>query len=235
MKYDHFAKGIKESRYVTFTQEDALKLLKIDPSDRKLTNSVRCQITNWCGSGRLIRLRKGIYTLPRWMQMEVPREIIALNVFPDGAISGLGALAYWGLVPRQVDGPTVVSPHAPARDTVIKTEYGIMRFQRIPEGHLWGCVQRRINGQWSYAIACPEKALLDQLWLMGQNVLPEHLDALRLQPSSKFNFNKFERYIEDYKSKRVSEAAKRVLSYLRPVEGSAVSIQEATDKSMGGV
>ncbi|NCO38805.1 MAG: hypothetical protein GW892_08880, partial [Armatimonadetes bacterium] len=75
---------------------------------------VRLQLSRWVKAGRLLQLRRGIYTLaPAWRKVE-PHPFLVANKLQRGSYVSLqSALAFHGVIPEHVPVVTSVGPGRP--------------------------------------------------------------------------------------------------------------------------
>jgi len=145
----------------------------VDPAD------VRRQLSRWTRAGRVIQLRRGLYTLAAPYQQIYPHPfLIANSLLPGSYVSLQSALAYYGLIPEYVPQTLSVSTLRPSR---WYNPLGEFRFQHLAPHFFFGYQQINLaTGQDSF-IALPEKALLDLVHLTPDGDDPAYLAGLRLQ------------------------------------------------------
>jgi hypothetical protein len=82
----------------------------VNPAD------LRCQLSRWTKAGRLIQLRRGVYTLaPPYQKIKPHPFLIANRLLPASYVSLQSALDYYGLIPDVAHGVTSVTTKRPHR------------------------------------------------------------------------------------------------------------------------
>ena len=145
----------------------------VDPAD------VRRQLSRWTRSGRVIQLRRGLYTLAAPYQQTAPHPfLIANSLLPGSYVSLQSALAYYGLIPEYVPQTLSVSTLRPSR---WRNPLGEFRFQHLAPHFFFGYQQVTLAPGQEAFVAFPEKALLDLVHLTPNGDGPHYLAGLRLQ------------------------------------------------------
>ena len=145
----------------------------VDPTD------VRRQLSRWVKAGRVIQLRRGLYTLAEPYQQAHPHPFLVANsLLPGSYVSLQSALAYYGLIPEYVAQTLSVTTQRPAH---WRNALGDFRFHHLAIHLFFGYQQVNfLPGQDAF-IAFPEKALLDLIHLTPNGDDPAFLAGLRLQ------------------------------------------------------
>jgi hypothetical protein len=140
---------------------------------------VRKQLSRWAASGKILQLRRGLYSLAPPYQKSIPHPFLIANRLVAGSYVSLqSALAHYGMIPELVPATTSVTAAHPATHS---TPYGQYEFHHIQAS--WLHSYRRIelgNDQWAF-MASPEKALLDLIYLQPGGDEDGYLHSLRLQ------------------------------------------------------
>jgi predicted transcriptional regulator of viral defense system len=145
----------------------------VDPAD------VRRQLSRWVQAGRVIQLRRGLYTLAAPYQQTPPHPfLIANSLLPGSYVSLQSALAYFGLIPEYVAQTLSMTTQRPAR---WRNALGDFRFQHLAPHLFFGYQQVSFTPGQEAFIALPEKALLDLVHLTPGGDDPAYLAGLRLQ------------------------------------------------------
>lgn len=144
-----------------------------DPTD------VRRQLSRWVRSGRLVQLRRGLYSLGERYRGVTPHPFLVANRLVRGSYVSLeSALAHHGMIPEYVASTTSVCTGRPRR---WETPLGGFEFRHLRRRLLRGFERVALSdGQEAY-VATPEKALLDLVYLIPGADAPAYLDELRLQ------------------------------------------------------
>ncbi len=145
----------------------------VDPAD------VRRQLSRWVQTGRVVQLRRGLYTLATPYQQTPPHPFLVANsMLPGSYVSLQSALAYYGLIPEYVVQTLSVTTQRPGH---WRNALGDFRFQHLATHLFFGYQQVNfVPGQEAF-IALPEKALLDMVHLTPGGDDPASLAGLRLQ------------------------------------------------------
>jgi predicted transcriptional regulator of viral defense system len=146
---------------------------------------IRKQLSRWVKSGKIIQLRRGVYTLAEPYQKKNPHPFVIANHLQAASYVSLqSALAFYGLIPEFVPEVTSVTT---GRPEVLKNPKGSFSFRHI---HLkWFTSFKKVelgNGQSAF-IALPEKALLDLVYFEPDGGTAAYIRTLRLQNLEKFN------------------------------------------------
>ncbi len=142
-------------------------------------DDVRRQLSRWTRAGRILQLRRGLYTLAPPFQKVKPHPFLMANrMVRSSYVSCQSALAFYGLIPEYTPVVVSVTTSRPAR---WETPFGTFEFRHIKVDWLAGYRQLDLGSGQSAFVATPEKALLDLVYLQPGGDQPRFLDALRLQ------------------------------------------------------
>lgn len=136
------------------------------------------QLSRWCASGRLLRLRRGLFALAPPYRKVIPHPFLVANrLVPGSFVSGLSALAFANAIPEFVPEVTSCGPGRPyARETPL----GRFSFRYLRTGLRTGYREVELGGGQRAFVALPEKALLDLVHLQPGGDDPAWFDELRL-------------------------------------------------------
>lgn len=136
------------------------------------------QLSRWCASGKLLRLRRGLFALAPPYRKVIPHPFLVANrLVPGSFVSGLSALAFANAIPEFV--PEVTSCGA-GRPCVRETPLGRFSFRYLRTGLRTGYREVELGGGQRAFVALPEKALLDLVHLQPAGDDPAWIDELRL-------------------------------------------------------
>ncbi len=128
--------------------------------------------------GHVIRIKKGLYV---WGQDVDPapfsNEILANLIYGPSYVSLEYALSFYGLIPERVATVTSVTFK---KTKTFATPVGQFSYEHINQEAYAAGIRLQIEGQQSFLIATPEKALLDVIALRG--VSDSLLEDLRIEP-----------------------------------------------------
>ncbi len=148
-------------------------------------NDIRRQLSRWVKRGRIIRLRRGLYSLAPPYRKIAPHPFLAANALkPASYVSLQSALSHYGLIPEYT--PVVTSVTA-GRPENLETVLGTFSFSHVKTS--WFSGYRKIEvapGQEAF-LALPEKSLLDLIYLTPGADDPDYLRELRLQGLDRLN------------------------------------------------
>jgi hypothetical protein len=140
---------------------------------------VRLQLARWVRSGRLIQLRRGLYTLSEPWRKVAPHPFLVANRLQRGSYVSLqSALAFHGVIPEHV--PVVTSVGA-GRPETVRGQLGTYQYQHVSARLQYGYAQVEVAVRQFAFVASPEKALLDLVHLTPGADALEYLSELRLQ------------------------------------------------------
>ena len=151
------------------------------------TGQVRQQLSRWVKAGRLIQLRRGVYSLaPAWRKVE-PHPFVVANRLQRGSYVSLqAAMAFFGIIPEHVPVVTSVSP---GRRETVKNDLGTYQFNHIGGAMLFGYSRLEVSPRQFAFTASPEKALLDLVYLTPGADSANFIRELRLQNTEAFRLS----------------------------------------------
>jgi len=151
----------------------------------KSMSDVRLQLTRWVKAGKLIQLRKGLYTLAQPYRKVAPHPFVIANAMKKASYVSLqSALAFHGMIPEHV--PTVMSTTT-QRPEKVDTPLGRFVFRHIKKDWFYGYKSIDLGQGQRAFVAVPEKALLDLVYLTLDSANREFLIELRLQNLEKLD------------------------------------------------
>ena len=172
---------------------------QVDPND------IRRQLTRWTNSGRLIQLRRGLYSLaPPYQKVKAHPFVIANRLVGGSYVSLQSALAHYDLIPEFV--PTVVSVCS-SRPRQWSTPLGSFLFRHVDRKHLRGYQSLELGGGQSAVVALPEKALLDLIYLTPGGDSVEFIQSLRLQNLELLSRDQLKGFAQLFGKPKLSRAA----------------------------
>lgn len=140
---------------------------------------VRVQLSRWVKTGKLIQIRKGLYSLAAPFRKVQPEPFLLSNAMKPGSYVSLqSALAHYGMIPEYVPVVTAVTTGRPES---VHTPEGQFIFRHVKKSWFFGYQQVELAPQQQAFVAVPEKALLDLVYLTPGSERRTYLDALRLQ------------------------------------------------------
>lgn len=166
--------------------------------------AVRVQLSRWVKVGRLIQLKRGLYTLAQPYRKIEPQPFVLANSMKKASYVSLqSALSYYGMIPEYV--PTVTSVTT-GRPEQVNTKLGQFVFRHIKKS--WFCGYKQIDlgsGQRAF-VAIPEKALLDLLYLTPHADEQDYLRELRLENLELLNVGTMLQLVSNSQSAKLNRA-----------------------------
>ena len=152
-----------------------------------------------------------------WRTKEVPIAVIANNVVHPSYLSLDWALQYYEMIPEYVPNPTSVTTDRGMRFTA---QNSLFIYYHVQPSFFKGYKQETING-YNINIACPEKALIDKiyLFLQGNRFSIEWLKELRLQNLDSLNLEKLESFSRESSKKKFQKTVEFTCQYIKRMRG----------------
>lgn len=162
------------------------------------------QLTDWVRAGKVIQLRRGVYTLAQPHQSEHPHSYVVANHMVRASYVSLHtALSHYDLIPEHVAVVTSVTTGRPGQ---WQNVYGHFSYQHIQAELFFGFEYRQVTQtQWAY-MATPEKALLDLIYLTPGADKEGYIWALRLQNLDQLDIERLTAYVERIKKPKLKRA-----------------------------
>jgi len=185
----------------------------------KNLSQIRLQLSRWVKGGRLIKLRKGLYTLAEPYRKIKPEPFCISNSLKSASYVSLqSALAWYGLIPEFVP---VVTSVTTGRPQLIETPMGRFDFRHINKSFFWGYQQIELTAGQTTFIARPEKAMLDLVYLTPGGDKEDFIEELRIQNIEQIDkavLRKFSEKSQSTKLKRALQNIERVIDRGEGVE-----------------
>jgi predicted transcriptional regulator of viral defense system len=175
-------------------------------NDRR--QSVRVQISRWIRQGKVVALRRGMYTLAdAYRKVPVVPAVLSNAMYRPSYLSGLWALGFHDLIPDRVVWNTAVSPRVPRR---FENLFGVFEYRTLKQEFFFGYKAAAYGGQ-EILVAEPEKALLDHWHLTPGEWTADRLDEMRYQNTDLVSAEILRAYCRRFRSPRLSRAVDRWL------------------------
>jgi predicted transcriptional regulator of viral defense system len=140
---------------------------------------VQRQLSRWTAAGRLVQLRRGLYSLAAPYQKVKAHPFVIVNALMRGSYVSLQtALAHYGLIHEHTPVVANVTSGRPGR---WETALGVYEFRHVKIGWLHGYHLLDLGAGQRAFVATPEKALLDLVYLQPGGDDLVYLTELRLQ------------------------------------------------------
>lgn len=174
----------KAKNYPLFKLEDIFKWF---PDAKK--QSTLNQVNFWIQKGWLESIKRGVYKLKDFETKDP--FIIANFIYTPSYISLESALNCYGIIPDIPFGTTSVTIK---KTKEFKTEnYGVFYYSHTKSDLFFGYKAVLAEGNYSYNIAFPEKALFDYFYFRAKGIssVVGFIEELRLSLPVNFNWKKF--------------------------------------------
>ena len=112
--------------------------------------------------GKLFKIINGLYETNK----NTPGYLLAGSIYGQSYISFDYALAFYGLIPERVSTITCATM-GKKKKKHYKTDFGFFTYRDIPDAAYPLEIILKIEGEYSYQIASPEKALCDKLYTLS--------------------------------------------------------------------
>lgn len=163
------------------------------------------QLNRWTKAGRLIRLKRGLYTLP-----EDRRKVsfsllwLANSLYSPSYLSLEFALSWYDLIPERVITFTSITRLKTAK---FGNPLGSFSYRHLKKELFFGFKTMEDEHKKRILLAQPEKALLDLLYL-SKNWEPTEnflLEGLRLQQFNQLNRQRLAKYGKIFGTKKIKK------------------------------
>jgi predicted transcriptional regulator of viral defense system len=170
---------------------------------------VQRQLADWARVGKLVQLRRGLYTLAQPYQAEQPHSYLIANQLVHGSYVSLQiALSHYDLIPEHV---AVVTSVTTGRPGMWQNPYGHFSYQHVQPALFFGFQYRQVTQkQWAY-MATPEKALLDLIYLTPDGESAAYIQALRLQNLDQLDIKRLTTYVDRADKPKLKRALPHIL------------------------
>ena len=167
---------------------------------RQTRNTLRVQLHRWIAEGKVIALKRGLYTLGEGFSAPKQGAVLANLMVSPSYLTGLWALSWYGLIPEAVYEYTSA---VPSYKQQYENSLGRFSYRRLkPDAFLgWQTVD---YSSAQIRVASPEKAVMDHIyWTPGDAV--RTMNVLRFQPDSVpgFSWEALSQCAEDWGSPKL--------------------------------
>ena len=98
--------------------------------------ALRVQLSRWMKHGKVIGLRRGMYTLSEtYRRVPLTPAVLANQLYRPSCLSGLWALGHYDLIPERVVRFTSVTPRVPRR---FENPFGVFDYRNIKQDCFFG-------------------------------------------------------------------------------------------------
>ena len=176
---------------------------------------VRNQLERWRRSGRIIRLKRGVFILADDdRRVELSRPYLANQLYSPSYVSLEYALSYYGLIPERVSGVTSVT----SRKTMkVTNATGVFIYQHVKQKAYRGFMMVKDENGLVFFMAEPEKALVDFLYLNLGKFRDDNPDVFegsyRFQNTEKLSHKKIASFANLFENKKLVKVTRLFLSH----------------------
>ncbi len=137
----------------------------------------RNNFVRWTKKGLLIRLRQGYYTFPEYKGKPDFALYFANRIYRPSYVSLHRALAFYGIIP---EGVTQITSVTTLKTASFTNDVGEYVYKSVHQDFMFGYELKAITDGRTIYLACPEKALIDLLYIYPFYNTQEALEDLRL-------------------------------------------------------
>ena len=196
-----------------------LALLAQAFDDRR--EATRVQLSRWMKQGKVIGLRRGMYTLSEtYRRAPLSPVVLANQLYRPSYLSGLWALGHYDLIPERVVRFTSVTPRVPRR---FGNPFGVFDYRNIKQDCFFGFASTGVVGQ-EFLVAEPEKALLDHWHLTEGEWTLKRLEEMRYQHVAQVDAKRLKLYARRFRSPRLDRAVQQWLRLASDAEQGTVTL-----------
>jgi predicted transcriptional regulator of viral defense system len=171
------------------------------------------QLPRWVRSGRLTKVRRGLYAVPAPYRTQPPDPFEVSNrLVRPSFVSMESALHFHEIIPDVAFAVTAVTT---GRSGTRDTPLGRYVYHHVGPTRFWGFDEREVApGRRAY-VATPERALLDLLYARRGSDDPAYLRQLRLQNTGRIDGEVLDEMVRRFAVDRVSRAVGEVQAMAR--------------------
>ena len=170
--------------------------------------NILVQLSRWMKQGRVIGLRRGMYTLSRtYRRGPLALGLLANQLCRPSYLSGLWALGHYDLIPERVVWFTSVTPRPPQR---FENALGVFDYRNLKQASFFGYRKNEQPGA-DFLVAEPEKALLDHWHLTPGEWTIERMEEMRYQNTDVIDQARLAAHARRFQSPRLDRALQRWL------------------------
>lgn len=168
--------------------------------------AVLLQLSRWATQGKVIPLRRGVYTLAdRARKIRLDPALLAQHLRRPSYLSGLWALGFHDMIPERVVVHTSVTPRLPTR---FDNACGAFEYRHIKQPCFFGYEQVAYGGS-TILVARPEKALLDHWHLSAGEWTKDRLAEMRYQNMKIVDHRRLQEYAARFERPRLTRTVER--------------------------
>ncbi len=163
------------------------------------------QLHRWSRAGKLVPLRRGMYTfVERYRRVPVSPAALANALQSPSYVSGLWALGFYGLIPEGVSAYTSVTTRTPRR---FDNEFGTFLYSAVKRSFFFGYRTVSVAAA-DVVLATAEKALLDLFHLSSGEWDRPRMVEMRFQQTGIVDRRRLEAYARRMGKPRILRAVR---------------------------
>ena len=165
----------------------------------------RNNFVNWTRKGYLVRLRRGVYAFPEYIDKPGMAAYFAGRIYSPSYISLHSALSFYGMIPESVVQFTSVTS---LKTASFKNPFGEYSYRSVRDDLMFGYVLHQFADGRTTSYATREKALLDLLYLYPFHNTEQELANLRLDEDvlrEDFRLSDWEALAKRFRSKALEK------------------------------
>lgn len=192
-----------------FDKRPLISLVEIQKAFPKLDKR---RLTEWNKKGYIENVKRGFYRFSDQPINQGTVYFIANKIYNPSYISLESALAHYQIIPEAVFSVTSISS---LNTTKLKTPFGNLTYNHLKENLFFGYELIERNGL-TVALASPEKAILDYLYLHSEIKTTVDFEGLRWNKEilKIVDFQRFSDYLQLFNSKRLLIRYQTLLKYM---------------------
>jgi len=153
MNYSDFRQMVMNRPF--FSAKDLAGVVPLD-------KTLKLQLSQWTKKGKIIRLKKGLYTLNEMdRQADLSSYMLANELYSPSYVSLEFALSHYQLIPEAVNMFTSVTTN---KTNEFKNQYGVFTYRSIKKDLFFGFKQYRSPDGHNFFLGTPEKCVLDFIY-----------------------------------------------------------------------
>lgn len=183
--------------------------------------AIRLQLARWVKQGKVVHLRRGMYTLPdQTRKIRLDPAVLAQHLCRPSYLSGLWALGFHDMIPERVVVHTSATTRLPAGFT---NAFGVYEYRHIKQESFFGYDHVAYGGD-KILVARPEKALLDHWHLTPGEWTRDRLFEMRYHSLEKVDPARLQDYAARFQRPRLNRAVSRWLELAQESDAAGVML-----------
>jgi predicted transcriptional regulator of viral defense system len=175
---------------------------------------IQIQLSRWKKQGKLSQVRRGWYIIEEpYRKMDLPSPVISNSVVHPSYLSLEWALQYYDMIPEFVPNLTSITSE---RGITFKFKNKLYVYCYVKPLFFTGYSRIKFENHKIF-IACPEKSLMDKIYLYvhSNRFSLKWLKELRLQNMQDFDLELFGSFSEKTQMKGLKKAVQKTINYIK--------------------